>query len=124
MIETRKAESYNVEDLKAFGWQETQTEKRRSGPIRHTYYIMARETTMPHYHEYRKYEIEYESARQQMRPSESVDFCTAFILFLLFILPGIIYVYVKKKKIKEIEDHNQQCRIRMRNAVRNAQNIK
>ena len=56
-----------INDLTAFGWQPTQTASRRSGRSSHSVQIMARETSMPHYNEYRRLEEDYETAKGNIK---------------------------------------------------------
>lgn len=88
---------YNyIQNLTAFGWQQTQTVSERHGRSTHHYCILARETSMEHYDDLRKLENEYEAAKSQIKSYRSMEISTVLLLFLLFIVPGIIYVNYKK----------------------------
>ena len=118
MIETKEIGLYGdqkqkdyINDLTAFGWQATQTASRRSGRSSHTVQIMARETTMPHYNDYRRLEENYETAKGNKKYYNSMEGLTVLLLFLIFIIPGIIYVAYKSNQKANIEEHNHQCEI-------------
>ena len=91
MIETKEIGLYGdqkqkdyIQDLTAFGWQPTQTASRRSGRSSHTVQIMARETSMPHYNDYRRLEEDYETAKGNMKYYSSMEASTVLLLLLLF----------------------------------------
>ena len=130
MIETKEirtsfgSQNEYVKDLTAFGWQPTQTTSRRSGRSTSHYQIMARETSMSHYNEYRRFEDDYESAKEDLKSYDSMDGLTVLLLLLLFIFPGIIYIAYKTKQKNEIDAHNNLCRQQMEKALYNARNIR
>ena len=114
-----------IKDLTAFGWQTTEVIRESNGfRWSSNYQILARETTMPHYNEYRKLEMDYEDAKKQMKQYNSMEASTVFLLLLLLILPGVIYIAFKSNQKQQIEEHNQRCKISMQKAVYAAQNIK
>ena len=112
-----------INDLTAFGWQPTQETSRRSGRSTHHYQIMARETTMPHYNEYRKFENDYETAKDEIKYYEPMEVSTVFLLLLILIIPGVLYVAYKLAQKASIESDNQQCKARMQKAVLAARNL-
>ncbi len=127
MIETKEISTYQkdyIQDLTAFGWQPTQETSRRSGRTTHHYQIMARETSMPHYNEYRRLENDYETAKGNLQVYNSMEFTTVLLLLLIFIVPGIIYIAYKTNQKNNIESNNQNCRSQMQKAMSSARNIK
>ena len=127
MIETKEvrlSDKQYIEDLKVFGWQATQESSRRSGRSTYHYQIMARETTMPHYNDLRRCEIDYESAKDDLKLYDSMEASTVLLLLLLFIFPGIIYIVYKSNQKSNINAHNSNCREKMRRAMNDARNIK
>ena len=127
MIETKEVSAHQkdyIQDLTAFGWQPTQTTSRRSGRTTHHYQIMARETSMPHYNEYRRLEEDYETSKGNIKYYNSMEFTTVLLLLLLFIIPGVIYIVFKTSQKNEIESHNNQCKQQMQKAVSSARSIK
>ncbi len=113
-----------IQDLIAFGWQPTQETTKRQGRIKRSYQIMARETSMPNYNEYRKLEYDYECTKRNLKAYKKMNFSTALLLFLIFIIPGVIYIIVKTRQKNSIDENNQQCYSRMQKAVSAARNIK
>ncbi len=113
-----------INDLTAFGWQPTQTASRRSGRSSHSVQIMARETSMPHYNEYRRLEEDYEAAKGDIKYYSSMEFTTVLLLLLLFIIPGVLYIAFKSSQKSNIEAHNNECKAKMQKAVTTARNIK
>lgn len=130
MIETKKIRlGYNddslaqIEDAKSFGWQETDSLSERHG--RHTshYKILARETTMKNYNAIRRLEINYDEARSNIKYKADVDGLTALLLFLLFIIPGVLYLSYKSNKNKEIKENNDNCHLEMQKACEEAKKL-
>ena len=113
-----------IKDLTAFGWQPTQETSRRSGRITHYYQIMARETSNPHYNEYRRLEINYEAARGKLKYYDSMEFSTVILLLLLLIIPGVLYITFKLIQKNNIKNHNIMCRQKMRAAIDAARALK
>lgn len=113
-----------INDLTAFGWQPTQTASRTSGRSSQTVQIMARETSMPHYNDYRRLEEDYETAKNNIKYYSSMEASTVFLLLLLFIIPGVLYIAFKSSQKSNIEAHNNQCEQQMQKAVTTAKNIK
>ncbi len=131
MIETKEIGLYGdqkqkdyIQDLTAFGWQPTQTASRRSGRSSHTVQIMARETSMPHYNDYRRLEEDYETAKGNMKYYSSMEASTVLLLLLLLIIPGVLYIVFKSNQKSNIEAHNNQCKQQMQKAVSTARSIK
>ena len=113
-----------IQDMTAFGWQPTQETTRRSGKLHSKYQIMARDTSMEHYNDYRRLEIDYETAKGEFKYYSGMEFLTVLLLLVLFIIPGVLYIVFKTNQKKEIGAHNYQCREKMRKAVETAKNIK
>ena len=125
MIETKEIYQKDyIQDLTAFGWQPTQETSRTSDIITHHYQIMARETSMPHYNEYRRLENDYETAKAKLKVYNSMEFTTVLLLLLIFIIPGVIYIAYKINQKDNIERNNQYCRTQMQKAIASARNIK
>ncbi len=114
----------DINDLTAFGWQPTQTASRRSGRSSHSVQIMARETSMPHYNEYRRLEEDYETAKGNIKYYSPMEASTVFLLLLLLIIPGVLYIAFKSNQKSNIEAHNNQCKQQMQKAVSSARSIK
>lgn len=127
MIETKEistSEKDYIQDLTAFGWQPTQETTRRSGRTTSYIQIMARETTMPYYNEYRRLENDYETAKGNIKYYSSMEISTALLLLLLLIIPGVLYIAFKMSQKNRIKTHNDDCKAQMKKAVAEARNIK
>lgn len=131
MIETKEIELYGdqkqkdyIQDLTAFGWQPTQITSRRSRRSSHIVQIMARETSMPHYNDYRRLEEDYETAKGNMKYYSPMEASTVFLLLLILIIPGVLYIAFKSDQKSNIEAHNNQCKQQMQKAVSSARSIK
>lgn len=131
MIETKEIELYGdqkqkdyIQDLTAFGWQPTQITSRRSRRSSHTVQIMARESSMPHYNDYRRLEEDYETAKGNMKYYSPMEASTVFLLLLILIIPGVLYIAFKSDQKSNIEVHNNQCKQQMQKAVSSARSIK
>lgn len=111
-------------DLTAFGWQKTEVIQERHGRSTYDYQILAREKDMPNYEKLSSLEKRYELAKSNLRTYSGIDFLTALLLFLLFIVPGVIYVVYKNTKKEEIETNNYKCEQTMKAAVKDALGIK
>ena len=112
-----------INDLTAFGWQPTQETSRRSGRSTHHYQIMARETSMEHYNDYRRLENDYETAKAEIKYYSPMEASTVLLLLLILIIPGVLYIAFKSSQKSSIESHNQQCNARMQKAVSSARSI-
>ncbi len=84
---------------------------------------MTRETSMEHYDDLRKLENEYEAAKSQIKSYRSMETSTVLLLFLLFIVPGIIYVNYKKCQKMDIDKNNLDCKNKMLQVLAEAKEI-
>ena len=112
-----------VEDLIAFGWQKTQTCEQRHGKTHSNYQILARETTMPNYEQIKALEDKYEAAKGNIKYYEKASASTAFLLLLIFILPGVLYIVYKTNKKNSIVNNNQQQEEIMKQCVADAKKL-
>ena len=112
-----------VEDLLAFGWQKTQTVEQRHGRFNSNYQILARETTMPDYQQLKTLEDQYEAAKENIQHYEKASISTAFLLLLLFILPGVLYIVYKTTKKNSIMANNQEQKEIMKRCVADARRL-
>ena len=116
-----------IDDLTAFGWQKTEVRTERKtgrGSYTRNYQILARDTAMPNYLDLKKYENDYEFAKRGLKSYASIDGLTLFLLLLLFIFPGLLYYLYKSNQKTNIENNNNECRLKMKQAVNAAKNIK
>lgn len=113
-----------IKDMQAFGWEPTQTTSRREGRCTYDYQIMARDTSMAHYNDYKQLEEVYKTNKANIKTYIEAEFTTALLLLLVFLIPGIIYIAYKSTQKASIGSHNDYCRLQMQKAVQAARNIK
>ena len=129
MIETKQEELLDnnidyIEDLLNFGWQRTEQTREGSVRVHHNYQILARETTKDNYNVYRRYEVDYENAKSELKVYDEMEFSTVLLLLICFIVPGVLYIAYKLNQKANINSHNNDCKSKMQEAVKNAKNIK
>lgn len=112
-----------VDDLIAFGWQRTEETTQRHGRTTSHYQILARDTSMSHYAELVQLENRYETAKANIKTYNKASAGTAFILLLLFILPGVIYLAVKGEQKSRIKENNYYCAEEMEEAMSEARSL-
>lgn len=111
--------------LKSFGWEvQSKGEYRyRAGRAHHIgdEYVLVRDLTQPHLNEKKELEKQFEDAEQLITdPPDGPDFLTGAFFFLFFIIPGIIYCYLRDKKHQEGIDKNKNIVAKMEQLVRQA----
>ena len=79
---------------------------------------------MSHYNEYRRLEEDYETARGNIKYYSPAEASTVFLLLLILIIPGVLYIAFKSRQKANIEAHNNQCKQQMQKVVIAARNIK
>lgn len=121
--EIREKGARYVADLTAFGWQKTQTAEERHGRSHFNYQILARDTEMSNYEQYKELEKQYESAKNSIKQYQKASAFLAFVLLLFFLVPGILYITFKTVQKCKISDYNDDCIRKMQRAVKEAKNI-
>lgn len=119
-IETKEVRQGEYPDYLKFGWQFSQTTKHRG----RTCAILIRNTDMPHYQEIKVCENKYMTAKSQLLTYERPDSVEYGLLYLLFIIPGIIFTMYQNAKKKDIEEHNARLRKTMSLALSKLNEIK
>ena len=115
----------HIQELTAFGWETTtQVELQKHGPVTSRYQILARDTSNPNYNKYRIKELDYETAKENIKEYKPMDISTALLLLLLFIIPGVIYIKYKMDQKKKINENNKECKLKMEKAINEARNIR
>ena len=104
-VET-KTVGCEVEEYLKFGWKHTEDTRVRVGRSSHTRHILARDKDMPNYRLIAALENKYFTLKSQKKYYNSIDPLWCLVAFLVFIVPGIIYVVVKHNQKKNIEAHN------------------
>lgn len=68
---------------------------------------------MPNYDELVRLEEKYDAYENEKQKYEEMDLEVALVLYLLLLVPGIIYTVHKSKQKKEIEEYNNAIQQRM-----------
>ena len=113
-----------VDDLTAFGWQRIQEIKEREGRNDIFYQLIGRETTHPLYQQYLELEEQYNEAEKHLWKYNKANALTAFILLVLGIIPGVLYIVYKTNQKSKYEKHNNECKQAMKDAVSKAKELK
>ena len=104
----------DIDDYLDFGWEYTEDVRKRGGKGHHyNASVLSRDTSMPHYFEIVRLENEYFYLKGQLREYNPASPLVAIILFLLFIIPGIIYLAVKSNQKTRIAIHNSHIKRKM-----------
>ena len=104
-VET-KTVSEAVDHYLKFGWQHTEDTYERTGRLSVKKHVLVRDKDMPNYRLIVALEKKYFTLKSQMKTYSPVDFGWCLIAFLLFIVPGVIYLIVKSNQKHDIEMHN------------------
>lgn len=102
-----------IDDYLIFGYQLSDDVRVRHGRIHHTEHILVRDKNMKNYSLIRQLEASYFSLKRQLKTYKEIDKGTCLVLFLLFIIPGILYVVFKKEQKQSIDDYNQKIKAQM-----------
>ena len=68
---------------------------------------------MPNYDELVRLEGKYDAYENEKQKYEEMDLEVALVLYLLLLVPGIIYIVHKSKQKKEITEYNKALEQRM-----------
>ena len=68
---------------------------------------------MPNYDELVRLEEKYDAYENEKQKYEEMDLEVALVLYLLLLVPGIIYIVHKSKQKKEITEYNKALQQRM-----------
>lgn len=93
-----------VECLIAFGWQKVEKVTRGGKDFQ----VITRDTDMSNYDKLKALEEKYNVARNSVVVYEEPNAFMVFLLFLLFVFPGVLYLVKKSKDKKEIALNNQR----------------
>lgn len=94
----------HVECLTAFGWQKVEKVTRDGKDFQ----VITRDTDMSNYEQLKTLEEKYSVARNSVGVYEEPNAFIVFLLFLLFVFPGVLYLVEKSKDKKEIALNNQR----------------
>lgn len=132
-------ESYFISAYQSFGWelmssQEVKTKdshlENRGGTIYSVteteHYIkltFTRDDRMPNYQLLKGEEVKFENAYKSLMREPTMNIIICIIAFLMYIVPGILYVMSYKKKKKAAIENNEKCQAVMRQAIANGEEI-
>ncbi len=112
----------NVDLYKKFGWEKTQSVqehvRRGRGHCTVTRYVLVRDKDMKNYSTIQQLENKYFKLYNQIKEYQPVNKDTAFLLYLLFIIPGIIYSVSKRNENEKIYNYNNQLKNKMKEIER------
>lgn len=120
-LEVKKMQEKEHSQMMQFGWAlKDVIKENRGGHIRLTY-IMTRDKDREHYDELVKLEQKYRTYKNSLKPYKPMDEGVTIILYLLFILPGVIYTIYKSKEKDEISAWNESLVAKMNKVVKEAE---
>lgn len=103
-------ETKNVQKLEPgyqeFGWTLINEVRVRHGRHYVKEYVLERNKDMEHYNEIKQLEAQYYNLNSKIESEVKISFSTVFVLLLLLIIPGIIYIVYFKNKNKQIKENN------------------
>ena len=108
-----------IEDLESFGWEKTEKVSTGYGRNHSAHYVLVRDTEMADYEKICNLEKKYETAKHNMKCYDYLEPEIIVLLFILFIIPGIIYVCYTLENKRKIELNNYWCQEEM-NAAKDA----
>lgn len=120
MIEEKKIlkkDIIEINDNKLFGYKVVREETIGSGKKRVEYVIMERDKNLRNYITLKNLEDAYYKAKNNMKEYKPMNEGLALFLFLLLIIPGIIYVFKKRKEKKFIDANNQKMKQEMARVI-------
>lgn len=112
-----KKDIIEINDNKLFGYRVAREETIGSGKKRVEYVIMERDKNLRNYITLKNLEDAYYKAKNNMKEYKPMNEGLALFLFLLLIIPGIIYVFKKRKEKKAIDANNQKMKQEMARVI-------
>ena len=105
----------NYDEYLKFGWKHTEDSRERSGKSHYTAHILARDKDMENYRLIETLEKKYFYLKSQIKTYSPIsdNWEMAVILFLLLVIPFVVYYIYKGKQKREINENNNRLRIEM-----------
>ncbi len=123
-LETKKMTEEEHTHMMQFGWTIKDVYKESKGHGRYRLnYLMARDKDREHYDELVKLEREYRTYKNSLMTYKPMDEGVTVILYLCFLIPGIIYTVIKAKQKSEVMSHNDNLKARMKKVSIQAQKL-
>ena len=111
-IET-KLVSDDINEYLRFGWEHTDDTKVRTGRTLRLQHVLARDKDMENYRLIAALEAKYFMLKSQKKTYVPMDGGWGFVLFMLFVIPFILYAVIKHTQKKRIEEHNAKLQTQM-----------
>ena len=108
-----KKDIIDINDNKLFGYKVAREETIKSGKMDVEYVIMERDKNLRDYITLKNLEDAYYKAKNNIKEYKPMKEGLALFLFLLLIIPGILYVSKKRKEKKFILKNNQKMKQEM-----------
>ena len=108
-----KKDIIEINDNKLFGYKVAREETIKSGKMDVEYVIMERDKNLRNYITLKNLEDAYYKAKNNIKEYKPLKEGLALFLFLLLIIPGILYVSKKRKEKKFILKNNQKMKQEM-----------
>ena len=108
-----KKDIIEINDNKLFGYKVAREETIKSGKMDVEYVIMERDKNLRDYITLKNLEDAYYKAKNNIKEYKPMKEGLALFLFLLLIIPGILYVSKKRKEKKFILKNNQKMKQEM-----------
>ena len=108
-----KKDIIEINDNKLFGYKVAREETIKSGKMDVEYVIMERDKNLRNYITLKNLEDAYYKAKNNIIEYKPMKEGLALFLFLLLIIPGILYVSKKRKEKKFILENNQKMKQEM-----------
>lgn len=119
-----KKDIIEINDNKLFGYKVVREESIGSGKKRVEYVIMERDKNLRNYITLKNLEDDYYKAKNNIKEYKPMNEGLALLLFLLLIIPGVIYVSKKRKEKKLIDANNQKMKREMARIIQEGEQYK
>lgn len=121
-LEVKKMQEKEHSQMMQFGWAVKDVVKE-SGPHGHyrLVYVMTRDKDRENYDKLVKLEQKYRTYNNSMKTYKEMDEGLTIFLYLLLIIPGVVYTIYKAKEKNEIEAWNESLASKMNKLVKEAE---
>lgn len=110
-VEIKESEK---EDYLPFGWKIIDVYSKRVSRLgRRTIIVLERDKDQKNYQELASLQNKYKNLQGQIETYQEMDELVTILLYLLFIIPGILYTVYKTNQKKEIITNNYIVRSQM-----------
>lgn len=108
-----------------FGWQKTGTNEYHVGRshLRREETILSRDKDMEHYDLICALEKKYFAAKDSKKYYEPIDPWIVILCFLLFVIPGVIYLVVKNNQYQDVIEWNVRASNIMESCLKEAKTL-